>query len=273
MIMSNSLCSFSYKETLFNALHSVDPQPEAGRYTMHTHFYAEIFIFLGGGGVFHIEGTEYPLEKGDVLVMSPTESHYIGLDNTKSYERIAIHFDPDMFQTLDPDGLLLKPVLDRKPGTLNLYKSRELQAGTEHYCRLMEDPSGSSKLNVITAMMGLLNEIYRVYLSRDHGDQTLGNTVECQIIRYLNTNLSADISLDDICQRFYVSKSQLCRLFKKATGTTIWQYITIKRLAKAKMLLQQGEKPTKVCYLCGFNDYSAFYRAYMKQYGHGPNDR
>ena len=267
MIMWNS---FSYKEAAFNARHSVDPEPKPGQYTMHTHSHAEIFIFLGGGGVFHIEGTEYPLEKGDVLVMSPTESHYIGLDCTKSYERIAIHFDPNMFQALDPEGLLLKPVLDRKPGTLNLYKSREFQAGTDHYCRLLEASSGAPRLNVIAAMVGLLNEMYRVYLSRDRGDQAQGNTVEYQIVHYLNANLSSAISLDDICQRFYISKSQLCRLFKKATGTTIWQYVTIKRLAKAQMLLQQGEKPTKVCYLCGFNDYSAFYRAYMKQYGYGP---
>ena len=70
---------------------------------------------------------------------------------------------------------------------------------------------------------------------------------------------------------FFISKSQLCRLFKKATGSTLWQYITIKRLTKARLMLREGEKPTKVCFACGFNDYSTFYRAYIKYYGHGPN--
>lgn len=262
--------SFSYKEAAFNARHSLEPMPREGQFSMHTHSHAELFIFLGGGGTFHIEGTEYPLESGDVLVMSPTESHYIELDCSRPYERIAIHFDPNMFQTLDPEGFLLKPILDRKPGTLNLYKSNELQNGSDHYWKLMESPAGDPRLNVLTGMIGLLNELYRLYLTKDVQDHTAGNTVEYQIIHYLNTNLSTNISLDDICQKFYVSKSQLCRLFKKATGTTIWQYVTIKRLARAQMLLQEGEKPTKVCFICGFNDYSAFYRAYIKQYGHGP---
>ena len=262
---------FTYKEAIFNARHTLTPDPKPEDFSMHTHAHAELFFFLGGSGVFHIEGTEYPLEAGDVLVMSPTESHYIELDCSQPYERVAIHFDPGMFQALDPEGLLLKPILDRKPGTLNLYKNREFKNGSCCYWELMESGEGDSRLNTITGMISLLNELYGLYLSKDPQEYVQGNTVEYRIIRYLNASLSTKVSLEEICQKFYISKSQLCRLFKKATGTTIWQYITIKRLAKAQMLLQQGEKPSKVCFLCGFNDYSAFYRAYVKQYGHGPN--
>lgn len=238
---------------------------------MHTHSKAELYCFMGGGGVFHIEGTEYALEPGDVLIMAPGESHYIEVDCCQPYDRWGIHFEKELFQSIDPQGLLMKPFVERKPGTLNLYKSYEFKGGSRHYWDAMAVSEGDPRLNVLTGMLGLMNEIYSIYLSRDTEAHTAGNTVEYRIIRYLNKNLSANISLDDICRKFFISKSQLCRLFKKATGTTIWQYITIKRLNQARLLLREGEKPTKVCFECGFNDYSAFYRAYVKHYGHGPN--
>lgn len=262
---------FHYGEGAFSASRSVVEEPRQEQYTMHTHSKAELYCFMGGSGVFHIEGTEYALEVGDVLIMAPGESHYIELDCSQPYDRCCVHFDPDLFQAMDPQNLLMKPFLERKPGTLNLYKGYEFKGGSRHYWDSMALQEGDRRLNALIGIMGLMNEIYSIYLSRDMEAHATGNTVEYRIIRYLNKNLSANISLDDICRKFFISKSQLCRLFKKATGTTIWQYITIKRLNLAQRMLREGEKPTKVCFDCGFNDYSAFYRAYLKQYGHGPN--
>ena len=262
---------FSYGEETFSASRGVTPQPKQEDFTMHTHGKAELYCFMGGGGVFHIEGAEYTLEPGDILIMAPGESHYIELDCTQPYDRWDIHFEKELFQSVDPQGLLMRPFVERKPGTLNLYKSYEFKGGSRHYWDDMTTGEGDARLNVLTGMFSMLNEIYGIYLSRDAEAHAAGNTVEYRIIRYINKNLDSEISLDEICRMFFISKSQLCRLFKKATGSTLWQYITIKRLTKARLMLREGEKPTKVCFACGFNDYSTFYRAYTKYYGHGPN--
>ena len=83
-------------------------------------------------------------------------------------------------------------------------------------------------------------------------------------------HLEDPLSLDELSNFFFLSKSQLCRLFKKATGTTLWHYITVKRLAKAQELISGGAHPTHIYTHCGFNDYSTFYRAYVKTYGIAP---
>ena len=51
------------------------------------------------------------------------------------------------------------------------------------------------------------------------------------------------------------------------TGTTVWDYILTKRLIAAKDMLMNGYRPNIVSEKCGWEDYSAFYRAYKLHFG------
>ena len=117
----------------------------------------------------------------------------------------------------------------------------------------------------------MLRQIRLLWQSRAEAADAPGETLEYRVIRDVNRNLTGQITLESICEKYYISKSQLQRLFKKATGTTFWQYVTVKRLAQARLLLDEGESPTHIYTRCGFSDYSTFYRAYVKLYGHAPN--
>jgi AraC-like DNA-binding protein len=90
------------------------------------------------------------------------------------------------------------------------------------------------------------------------------------IIGFINTNLSSNLSLDDISANFYISKYHLLREFKKYTGYTIHSYIRQKRLIEAKALLRGGLKVAEVCAKTGFGDYSNFIRAFKNAYGVSP---
>ena len=59
---------FDYKEPNLHLGLLSDAAPDRSRFGMHTHQKLEIFCFLKGRGVFYIEGSEYPLEPGDVLI-------------------------------------------------------------------------------------------------------------------------------------------------------------------------------------------------------------
>lgn len=69
----------------------------------------------------------------------------------------------------------------------------------------------------------------------------------------------------------FLSKNQLNRMIQKAANTTVWRYITAKRLIYANELLYQGTPPLKTCAYCGFFDYPTFYKAYKKYFGHAPS--
>jgi AraC-like DNA-binding protein len=88
----------------------------------------------------------------------------------------------------------------------------------------------------------------------------------------VNEHLYEELSLDTICKKFYISKPQLCRIFKRATGSTVWEYVTTKRLIAAQRLIRSGIPVAEAARKCGFGDYTSFYRAYRKQFGEKPKE-
>ena len=90
------------------------------------------------------------------------------------------------------------------------------------------------------------------------------------VISYINGNISGDVSLDILTEKFFVSKYHLCHCFKKSTGLTIKEYIIKKRLALASQYSQDGKTLTAAAAMAGFKDYSAFYRAYVKNNNTSP---
>lgn len=263
---------FQYSGPGINITHSVDTRPRPDRFTMHTHTYAEVYFFLAGRGTFHIEGNTYPLEHGDILLMRPSEAHFIEMDPEVPYERVVINFDTTLFSNLDPDNELTRPLFSRKAGTLNLYRRQDFdQAWYEAALQGMLSGSGGSRVVILANLILLLQQIGKVFA--DHPLKAADITVEQEIIQYINKNLHRELNLQLLCDKFYISRAQLCRRFQKATGTSVGKYINVKRLLACRQLIQEGEKPSKVYSAYGYRDYSTFYRAYTRQFGQSPGQK
>ena len=83
--------------------------------------------------------------------------------------------------------------------------------------------------------------------------------------------MTEELSLDLLAKRFFLSKSYLNQQFRQATGTTIWDYVLLKRLMQARSAIRSGVPATEAFRARGFNDYSSFYRRYKGRFGVAPN--
>ncbi len=247
------------------------PNPDEKMYKMHTHLSCEVYYFMSGKGVFHVEGTRYPLEVGDILIMNDTESHYIELDPGVKYERCAFNFKKNFIKLIDKNGGLLEPFENRQSGEFNLYRGCNFRSGL--YLQLLENmisETDDREMQITVNAYGLLNEIRGAFRETIGKESEVGEADINRIVRYIMDNLETPLSLDSICNQFYISKTQLCRSFKKSMGSSVWNYITIKRLIKAKTMIDAGGLPTKIFSECGFSDYSGFFKAYKKHFGYPP---
>lgn len=239
-------------------------------FRMHTHTFAELFVFLSGKAIYHIEGSEYPLQPGDILLMRPAEAHYIETDPSLPYERLFLNFDTGIFSSLDPENRLMRSFFARKAGKRNLYRAADFDSDMYMtYLQNMHQDSPDNRLTILGNLMLLLQEI-GILFDRDHPAGSQPDTIEYRIIRYINKNLNQDLRIPELCNRFFISRSQLCRRFQKATGTSVGRYVAAKRLIAAREMILRGKKPTEVFTLCGYQDYSTFYRAYTQYFGHSP---
>lgn len=261
---------FSYRDEDIDMHYSRDGKPVPSDFKMHTHESYELYYFAGGNGIYRVEGTPYPLEEGDILIMRPAEAHYIDITDNKPYTRLSVNFKANLFSYIDPDGKLLAPFNGRKIGTFNRYRAENFKSDAYSvFIKNIMTDSPDRRVQTITNLLPLLNEISLAFGSVTETE--INKSLDSKIISYINRHISEDITLDAICEKFYISKTHLCRIFKKATASTVGEYITVKRLVNARQLILSGTPPTKAYLQCGFRDYSVFYRAYKKKYGISPS--
>ncbi len=257
--------------------HNRDDLPDQQEFVTHAHDLYEILYFVSGRGTYLVESTAYPLTPGCVLVMRPGEVHNLHILPIEPYERIVVQFREQMLLEHTAEYRpLLAPFLERPLGMGNLYSSAEIDSAFVREClERIEDTDAPALTRLVASSMlpAILSEIFRGYQRRQkepQPDTRIPQTRIREILQYVNRHLYEELTLDDLCRRFYISKTQLGRLFRAATGSTAWDYILVKRLIRARQLILSGVPITEASMRCGFRDYSAFYRAYKKRYTTSP---
>jgi len=89
---------------------------------------------------------------------------------------------------------------------------------------------------------------------------------------YINNNFDKELNLDLLSHIRFTSKFHLLRLFKKYYGQTPKQYLTGKRMGKAKELLKKGVSVTETCFEIGFECPSSFCTLFKSREGMTPNE-
>src|SRR5690625_660782 len=92
-----------------------------------------------------------------------------------------------------------------------------------------------------------------------------------RIKKYVESNYSEDISLNNISKTFHIDKYQLSKLFKEYFSINYWAYVTKVRMDKAsELLLNTDLKNYQIAEKLGYTDESHFSRAFNKFYGTSP---
>lgn len=266
---------FQHLENQIFCHHSCDENPEKLHFYLHAHERMELFYFISGNVEYMVEGSLYQLSPGDIIITRSAEVHMPIIHPGAPYERISIQFNPSIIENIDSSGVLLKPFLDRSLGQKNLYPPCD-----QHGVRFVScfdgfdlpDTPPARRINIIHVLLGAMIGISRQFEGISHEEKYPDiDDLSGQLINYINQELFSKISVSTISQHFFLSESQVNRIFKKATGSSIWEYIRIKRLLAAREKILAGESAASVAASCGYQDYSSFYRAYTDRFKVSPS--
>ena len=244
----------------------------------HTHDYYEFYFFLGGNVSITIKKQEFLLEKGDMILLPPGIKHYITIhDPNVAYQRFVFWITSefaDELQKISEDYIYL------------LKHSKEHQQYIYHFDTITFNTI-QSKLFLLSdeihfehfgkaVKLSLAVKDLILHLSRVVYEMTNPQLAKEQqglfekVLDYINEHLEEDLSLERLAKLFYANKYHIAHLFKEKYGLPVHQYIIKKRLALCKAALLNNEEITELYLLCGFSDYSSFYRAFKKEYGLSP---
>ena len=94
-----------------------------------------------------------------------------------------------------------------------------------------------------------------------------------KVCDYIDNNLSKDISLEESADFAGVSSFYLSKLFKEEKGETFINFLSDKRLEKARQLLENTELSIKeITAEVGYNDQNYFSRIFKNKYGLSPKE-
>ena len=241
----------------------------------HYHTFHKIIEFLGGESGYGVEGKQYLLQPGDLVLVPQGCIHRPEAEPNAPYERRILYLSPEF--------------LRRAGGSCDLAACFDRAREEFRFVVHPADGTGGAQLAALEAAeredafgrellaQSLLFQ-FLIGLNRAMAGNTLqyakpaayDRKIE-SILRYLSAHLTEPVSIDDLAARFFVSKYHMMRQFRAQTGYTIHGYLTGKRLMRARAMIAAGTPVLQASEESGFGDYSAFLRAYRKQFGAAPN--
>lgn len=87
---------------------------------------------------------------------------------------------------------------------------------------------------------------------------------------FIDENYHEAINLDEISQKAFLSRYHFHRLFSQVYKRTPHQYLTLKRIEKAKDLLAENKQVIDVCNEVGFESLGSFSALFKKEIGFAP---
>lgn len=218
-----------YLEQDFRLFHIKDQTKR--EFSYHYHDFHKVIIFLSGKAAYHIEGKSYYLKPWDILLVNRHAIHKPEIDFSVPYERFVLWIRDDIKST----ELLrcFQKAIDRSYNLIRLDSDSQeklKQLLYELEAALKDEKFGSELLGsaLFTQFMVYVNRIFLekqyIYDARSYSSDS---QIE-ELLRYINHNLTEDLSIETLARKYYLSKYHMMRKFKEETGYTIHNYIISK---------------------------------------------
>lgn len=259
----------------FRLFHLKDVQGTSVDY--HYHEFPKLIFLWSGSGNYAMDGKKYIVQDRDILLIGKQMVHRPEFEPGTTYERTIIYISPQFLKRYGTEDCDLEISFEMEAGSVLRTKENpklfDMASELEH--ELSEERYGKSVMSNVL-LLRLLVECGRVARAQQQTNSNLITTENVrvlEIMKYIDTHLSEEISIEQLAERFYFSKYHMMRLFRQETGQSIYEYLTLKRLLHAKDMIVHGENATESCYSSGFRSYSSFTRAYAKYFGMTPTGR
>lgn len=93
-----------------------------------------------------------------------------------------------------------------------------------------------------------------------------------RVLKFIDENLARPISLNEVAEAAFLSPSYLSQLLKKQTGQAFVEWLTARRMQRARELLAHtGDRVSAIANAVGFSDEAYFARRFHQLFGMSPS--
>lgn len=244
----------------------------------HYHSHYELYFFIEGKVHYIVDGNEYDLKTGDVLLIPPNKIHGPDIiSTTEPYCRFVLWLDSSFFEKFENfnEDILFGMRFSESSGNyiyhLEYTLYNEIFGNLLDLWREYNEEHIFKNATMFNHILTILLKINRLIYEKHNSSVSVPKKeLYTLIFEYINRNITSDLTLENIASNFFVSKYYVSHIFKDNLGISLHQYIIKRRLHSCRGAIATGEPITTVSEKFGFTDYTSFYRAFKKEYGISP---
>jgi AraC-like DNA-binding protein len=246
--------------------------------TWHYHPELELHYVIQGEGVRLVGDNISNFSSGEIILLGENLPHtwrckeeYFQQNPELAVEAIVIQFLPDCLGRYLlglPEAYLIPKLFEKAKNGLMVNG-----AAREKLIPLMYAAVEATNLDRIIILLSILKILaetdevdtiatkYHAFAQSNESDTVRIN----KVCSYTLTNYKKEITLEEIASISNLSVTSFCRYFKLITKKTYYDFLIEIRISHACRLLIEDKLPTEVlCFDCGFNNVSNFYRHFKK---------
>lgn len=249
-------------------------------YAGESHDFWEMVYVDKGEIVATSDGVRHIVPQGSAIFHKPNEFHRLAANGT-----IAPNVFIITFVCTSRDMQFFNEKIIEIPAKLRSYIADIIDE--RHIVR--SDPPGTDTVNgravgiASEQMVKLYLEQFLILLLRGEEAAKPGrfsaeredwdNQLVNDMIHYLQEHIYQELSVSDLCRRFCYSKTQLSKVFKEATGSTIMDYYTRLKIKEAKYMIREGNLNfSQIAVQLSFDNPQYFSRTFKRIAGMTPKE-
>ncbi len=235
----------------------------------HTHEFVEIVYMLKGKCTHIIDGKEYFVRHGDMVIINYNQTHEIKGDSAASYINILIkpkYINQSLKNQENAFALLNLSEFNDFSKILDMSKCKITFSGDERdqaenvisiISREMAEKAPGYELAIHSQFNLLLIMIFRKMSLKLDG---VVWGINDELLAYIKSHCHENFSLEDMAKMCSYNTSYFSRKFKEFAGVTFRTYLKNARLNKAIMLLETTDtKVSDIIEQVGYSDRTKFF--------------
>ena len=230
------------------------------------HNYWELTFIDNGELLTNVDGENYKLKEMDLILYAPGQFHTQTSGDSQACSYLTIMFEMDI-----PDSYLISNRV--------YHAHRDIHNALNNFIKMSSnDMLYNNELMLCYLKILLVRILQYDFLNSSPiastpTQQRFESELLNEIIMYINDMIYEQLTIEDICTKFSISRSSLQTLFKNNVGVAPKQYISDIKLKKSKLLIKENTHTiSEVSRMLGFNSIHYFSRKFKQQYGITPTD-
>lgn len=220
----------------------------------------EIIQIKSGCGNLLINDKIFKFQTGDVFMFDASSLHCTSPDNPEKYCRNKLIFEKQAVTSL----------IGKSKFNIHFNAGDDVSAELDRLFLNIKNLSEQDDCEILT-ISEILKLLHICHKNKSNIEPITG-VMATKVIEMISDDISSCNNLDKISKKLHISKYHMCRKFKEETGITIYTYIKAQKIALAKKLLCESDKPVSdIAYEIGFADTPCFTRAFKHETGMSPS--